>query len=755
MYFRYIYVPKGYNRQKQDALIYKLLITLSFIFCSFFAEAQDVLGRLEKEYNNASSKPLEQLSLAPKYANVLFMHNYKAKSYQLLAHTIATATKQPDGKYATILYAVQAMNYRLDNKEAESSRSLEMADSYSLKTDNKEAKGYLNYAKGWLLTRNNKTTDAVAAYLKAISYYESAPTTSTLYARYANVVKELSAIYANLNEYQLEEKYSKQFLVLASKQNDLNLIFDAYMRMGYMYEQQYAQNPSDINLRNKVEQYYLQAIGLFNKNKDVMLNKSNLSYAAINLANLYTSYASDKAMKYALLANKVSLETGDAIHIASSFGILAELALQHNDYDLAKSYFLKAAVEIEKSPVRDYNIELSILESLSEISEEQGNYKEALTYYKSFVQKYQSVYDQEKLDITKTLEAQFDQERQAQKYIKLQLESDQKAQQIRLMNILRTQREQVYNNLRLKEENQRERLRFSELESEKKEQQLRLAKLEAEQKNSDIDNYKKLLAFKEKINTYYIFFILLFVVSIILLLYAYRQRVNLLKQHDALHALSLEKEKQNSKISTLTALLEGQEQERGRLARDLHDGLGGLLSGTKLQLSYLDVRHAENIEAGISKSIDQIDGAVDELRRVAHNLMPDLLMKYGLEVTIQDFASRMSNNSLRIYTEFINYSNTISTEKQLLLYRIIQELVNNVIKHADATEVIVQLSEEANVLSLTVEDDGKGFDQASLAMRKTAGFHNVESRVQFLKGTLTISSELNIGTSIELQIPIH
>ncbi|WP_185290386.1 ATP-binding protein [Chryseobacterium lactis] len=735
--------------------MYRLLFIFTLFICPFFVQAQDVLSKLEKEYNHASNKTEEQLNLAPKYATALFFHNFKPKSYQLLATNISLATKQADGKYATILYAVQAMNYRLDNKEAESSKSLEMGKMYSLKTNSNEAKGYLEYARGWILTRNNKITDAVAAYLKAINYYENSPTTSTLYGRYGNTAKELSAIYADLNEFQLEEKYSKQFLLLASKQNDPNLIFDAYMRMGYMYEQKHVQNPSDLQFRNKAEQYYVQAITTFNKNKGSMLNKSNLSYAAINLANLYIEFNQDKAMQYAQLANKVSLETGDAIHIASSFGILAELAIQNKNYDLAKSYFLKASMEIGKSPVRNHNIELSILESLSRVSEEQGNYKEALTYYKSYVDKYKSVYDQEKLDITKRLESQFEKERQEQKYIKLQLESDKKAQQIKLINILRAQREQVYNNLKLVEENQRERLKFSELESEKKEQQLRLAKLETQQKNNDINSYKKLLAFKEKINTYYIVFIFIFIVLILLLLYAYKQRVKSIKQRDELHALALEKEKQNSKISTLTALLEGQEQERGRLARDLHDGLGGLLSGTKLQLSYLDPHHSETIEEGISKSIDQIDGAVEELRRVAHNLMPDLLMKYGLEVAIQEFASRISNNGLDIHTEFIGYTNSISQEKQLILYRIIQELVNNAIKHASPSEIIIQISEEEKVLNLTVEDNGKGFDRTDLDMRKTAGFHNIELRVQFLKGTMNITSELNIGTSIELQIPIY
>ncbi len=206
------------------------------------------------------------------------------------------------------------------------------------------------------------------------------------------------------------------------------------------------------------------------------------------------------------------------------------------------------------------------------------------------------------------------------------------------------------------------------------------------------------------------------------MLYAYKQRVKSIKQRDELHALAMEKEKQNSKISTLTALLEGQEQERGRLARDLHDGLGGLLSGTKLQLSILDTHRSENIEEGISKSISQIDGAVEELRRVAHNLMPDLLMKYGLVAAIEEFALRMSNSALSIHTEFINYSNSISEEKQLLIYRVIQELVNNAIKHAKASEIIIQISEEENILNLTVEDDGKGFDPASLDSKKQQAF---------------------------------
>ena len=111
--------------------MYRLLFIFTLLICSFFAQAQDVVSQLEKEYNNASDKTIEQLDLAPKYAKALFLHNLKSKSYQILETSIPIAAKQTDGKYATILYAVQAMNYRLDSKGTEALKSLDMARVYS------------------------------------------------------------------------------------------------------------------------------------------------------------------------------------------------------------------------------------------------------------------------------------------------------------------------------------------------------------------------------------------------------------------------------------------------------------------------------------------------------------------------------------------------------------------------------------------------------------------------------------------------
>jgi len=226
-----------------------------------------------------------------------------------------------------------------------------------------------------------------------------------------------------------------------------------------------------------------------------------------------------------------------------------------------------------------------------------------------------------------------------------------------------------------------------------------------------------------------------------------------MRQNKELYNFSLDKERQNSKISILTAMLDGQEQERGRLARDLHDGLGGLLSTTKISLSQLTNKVDSPMKNDMQKSLLQLDTAVQELRRVAHNLMPDLLNRYGLEEALQDYAVRMSNVQLDIDVQFLHYSNQLTKDEQLLVYRVIQELVNNAIKHADPKQIIIQIVEEADYYTITVEDDGKGFDIDQVKGNHSAGLHNIQSRIDFLKGKFTIQSEKDVGTSVEIIFP--
>ena len=262
----------------------------------------------------------------------------------------------------------------------------------------------------------------------------------------------------------------------------------------------------------------------------------------------------------------------------------------------------------------------------------------------------------------------------------LQLEAEKKEQQLRLMEALGMQQKQDLKHMKLVQDNQGKELALARMKADKQNQALRLSKLEAENKAQEISNYQQEISFREKINSYFILSFSTILLLFLLLLYAYQQRAKHMKQKEVLHTLALEQERQHSKISTLTALLQGQETERGRLARDLHDGLGGLLSGTKLQLTQLQDPNDDKQQEQLLKTMGHLDLAVEELRRVAHNLMPDLLQKYGLQEALSDYANRMSSDRLDVDVQFLHMQQSLSLDQQLIVYRIIQELVNNAIK---------------------------------------------------------------------------
>ncbi|HRQ49002.1 MAG TPA: sensor histidine kinase, partial [Agriterribacter sp.] len=217
----------------------------------------------------------------------------------------------------------------------------------------------------------------------------------------------------------------------------------------------------------------------------------------------------------------------------------------------------------------------------------------------------------------------------------------------------------------------------------------------------------------------------------------------------------LETEKQ---LSATEAILKGEEQERTRLAKDLHDGLGGMLSGIKYSFQNMKdnlILTPENAQA-FERSIDMLDSSIKEMRRVAHNMMPEILVRYGLDVALKEFCKEVdSSGAIRTSYQSMGMDNTVVEQTTAVtVYRIVQELVNNAIRHAAATHVLVQVhaSEPENLLTITIEDNGKGFDTALLKQPGGMGWSNIQNRVDFLKGRLDLQSEPGKGTSVLIEI---
>ncbi len=263
---------------------------------------------------------------------------------------------------------------------------------------------------------------------------------------------------------------------------------------------------------------------------------------------------------------------------------------------------------------------------------------------------------------------------------------------------------------------------------------------------------------KKKTNIVLAASLLLVVAALILLGLWMRNRQRLLEKEKELQAqkiIQLENEKQ---LMATQAVLKGQEEERSRLAKDLHDGLGGILSSAKYSFNNMKqqfILSEENAKA-FERSMSMLDESIAELRRVAHNMMPETLMKLTLNEALQDYCQQLTDTGVLpvTYQSFgmddLPVDNTVKTT----VYRVVQELTNNIIKHAEASKALVQLIAKDSALHITVEDDGKGFDPVSLTRVSGIGYKNTKSRIDFLKGKLDIQSKKSEGTSVYIEIPL-
>lgn len=201
-----------------------------------------------------------------------------------------------------------------------------------------------------------------------------------------------------------------------------------------------------------------------------------------------------------------------------------------------------------------------------------------------------------------------------------------------------------------------------------------------------------------------------------------------------------------------------QEQERKRIAQDIHDSLGSVLSAAKLKMAEIrDMKPELNTSDKFLSVSNLLDEASAELRSISHNIMPATLSKLGLAAAIRNLAEKISSNK-GVEIRFIAYAfdERLDEKTEISIYRIVLELINNVVKHAAATKATVQLIRFPDHINITVEDNGKGFMPDKVAEEKKGiGLGSVESRVEYLRGTMDIDSLPGKGTTVVVDIPLQ
>ena len=208
-------------------------------------------------------------------------------------------------------------------------------------------------------------------------------------------------------------------------------------------------------------------------------------------------------------------------------------------------------------------------------------------------------------------------------------------------------------------------------------------------------------------------------------------------------------QKRDTEIDQLKAMITGEEKERSRISRELHDGIGGMLTGIKMDLKTLQISQ-ENSSLGVIMHSLQDMG--EEIHKMAHNLMPDILIKHNLEEALQLFCEEHSRQ-LAIDVQLHGSVADLDPSIELPIYRIIQELVQNILKHAEATQAAIQLRKIDHTLFISVEDNGKGFDLKNY--KPGLGLENIAARAKALRGFFSIESTPNLGTTAYLEVAIQ
>lgn len=199
------------------------------------------------------------------------------------------------------------------------------------------------------------------------------------------------------------------------------------------------------------------------------------------------------------------------------------------------------------------------------------------------------------------------------------------------------------------------------------------------------------------------------------------------------------------------------EQERTRVARELHDGLGSMLSGLKHSFTALQnqVPLDKTQEEKFNLNIDRLNDSIKELRNISNSMYTDSSLKFGLENSLKDYCHFIATSSgLQVSFNALQIAGVaLSEEQSFHIFRIVQELLQNIIKHAAASDVIVQLSYHSGNLYVTVEDNGRGFDFAAAKQQDGMGLKNIEARVKILRGTVDYDTGIDKGTSVTVVIP--
>lgn len=567
-------------------------------------------------------------------------------------------------------------------------------------------------------------------------------------------LKKEGNIDNSIDQYQQALRLSKSrkdYLHMAKCYNSLGLVYmikgeydkalESYLNSLRLHEQlddKGGQVKNHINLGNffamqqrfdKAINHYENALALVDEADD----PRNRALLNLNLGGIYTDARNaeadlGKALHYYEKAKEAFTVLGDSVSLAGLFNNIGVVKEQQNKLQEAFDNYLQA-LQIRKQ-IGDIPGIAQSFNNLGNVQRLRGAHRQAIGYYKS------GLAEARKMNALN--QAQHALHNLSGTYS--EMGEHQKAFEYRIKYDLL--KDSLFN-----EEKSRQLAELeTKYETEKKDQELVLKEASIRQKTAER-------------NTYMITLVITIILSIVVIVvYQQRQRAmsQLAHKNEELHNRQISEMLKEQEIKSIHAMLEGQDRERKRIAEDLHDRLGSTLSAVKLHLNALDGAANQALPVPLFQNVNSLlDQAVSEVRDIAHNMVSGVLTKFGLCAALQDLKETIeASGQVRVELMLLNMDERLDGAVEINLYRIMQELVSNILKHAKATEITIQLNKISQELLLMVEDNGRGFDPSDSNQQKGMGLRNVASRVDALGGRLSIDSARGRGTTTTIEIPL-
>lgn len=513
-----------------------------------------------------------------------------------------------------------------------------------------------------------------------------------------------------------------------------------------------------IGAQQKALGYYYDALKIFEKLDDKKLQANVLS----NIGLIQSSLQDDKkSLEFYRKALAIRLEINDEYGLASVYNNMSKTFTHMQKEDSAKHYAWKAITLQEK--IGD-NYGLGIGYGNIGLSYSYDKQFDSAQYYLIKSVRYRQMED-DKLGLIFSYHAmaenyngwgKYDLATQyGEKALALAKEIKSKEREATVLHSLAD----IYSNKREFKKAYDAMIIFTKYRSDifdtlKNKQAEELAiKYEVDKKDILIEKDRveianKTLALKQRNTQLTLLGILLLATGLVSYLIYYRYRA---RQNER-----LQKEIIKQQDIAARAIIEAEEAERKRIASDLHDGVGQLCSAIKMNLSGLSSQinfTTKETALTFEKTLAITDEACREVRSISHQMMPNILLKSGLANAVRNFLDKIDSPRLQVRLDIFGMNDRLDSKIETVLYRVIQEAVNNVIKHAKANELYITLDRDTEGISATIEDNGTGFDVNDREKFNGIGLKNISSRVAFLNGKVEFDSAPGRGTVVNVWIP--